>query len=380
MSTESLLVNYVYAQQVGHAVEALHYAHGYHLADPRRRIAVALNKRTPVELGAFCDCVDEVYAVDVDIFDAEFDAAAALAGIPRDWDWVVADSRSIQDVQRQIFPGLARYYDAATEHFRPAKGRGFAGFDKIGPSYQPHQELRLSLPEEELDRGKALLGEAAVKIAVLPGGSAPREFYPSVASWELILGGVAQALPEARFCFLGKLGDTDGRTSTSFGAGELDRLRTGFSSVAAVDVPLTEQLGALAACDLLIAPHSGFAFLASTLGVPWLALSGNKWPEYYFNGVPFYSVLPDPARFPCYTMFAADPELVEEPGGPRTPSMSQARFAADLPEIVAGTRRLIGNWAYPDALGDHFQRLNHRFPDWSTWFFSVDGVHLRYLS
>ena len=29
-----LLVNFFCAQQVGHAIEALHYANGYHAADP----------------------------------------------------------------------------------------------------------------------------------------------------------------------------------------------------------------------------------------------------------------------------------------------------------------------------------------------------------
>ncbi|MCO1576208.1 hypothetical protein M8C13_10615 [Crossiella sp. SN42] len=380
MATESVLVNYVYAHNVGHAIEALHYAHGYHLAGPDRRIAVALNKNTPVELAALCDCVDEVYPVEVDLFDGGFDAAAALAGIPRDWDWVVGDVRFTQDLQRQLFPGLAHYYDTAATHFRPAKGIGFAGLTKVGPAYQPHQRLRLTLPPAEAARGKALVGDAPVTIAVLPGGSAPRELYPATESWELILGALAEKFPGTRFCFLGKLDSSDGRTGTSFGPGELDRLRTAFPSVAAVDVPVVEQLAALAACDLLVAPHSGFALTASTLGVPWLALSGNRWPEYYFNGVPFYSVLPDPARFPCYTLFEADPELVTEPGGPRAPSMSHARFVADLPEILTGAQLLLGDWPYPDALSDHFQRLSRRFPDWSTWFFSLDGAHQPFLS
>ena len=34
---ESVLVNFVYAPPVGHAIEALHYSLGYHAADPSRR-------------------------------------------------------------------------------------------------------------------------------------------------------------------------------------------------------------------------------------------------------------------------------------------------------------------------------------------------------
>ena len=52
-----LLVNHFYAQPVGHAIEALHYANGYHAADPELEIAVALNAATPVELASYCPAV-----------------------------------------------------------------------------------------------------------------------------------------------------------------------------------------------------------------------------------------------------------------------------------------------------------------------------------
>jgi hypothetical protein len=49
------------------------------------------------------------------------------------------------------------------------------------------------------------------------------------------------------------------------------------------------------------------------VGTPWLALAGNDWAEYYFNpGIPFYSVLPDLDRFPCYVMLGHTPDPVED--------------------------------------------------------------------
>jgi hypothetical protein len=51
---ERLLVNFFYAHNLGHAVEALHYCLGHHRADPTREIAVALNGATAVELADFC--------------------------------------------------------------------------------------------------------------------------------------------------------------------------------------------------------------------------------------------------------------------------------------------------------------------------------------
>jgi hypothetical protein len=129
---------------------------------------------------------------------------------------------------------------------------------------------------------------------------------------------------------------------------------------------------------------------ALAVGTPWLTIAGNLWPEYYFNGVPFYSVLPDVRRFPCYTRLGSAPPLVVDPDGPCSPSMCAERIEADLPEIVAGAARLVsGDWDYPTALADHFARMRkltrrqRRWP-WSRgapghgtgleW--SVDQVHL----
>jgi hypothetical protein len=111
-----------------------------------------------------------------------------------------------------------------------------------------------------------------------------------------------------------------------------------------------EQLAVVAECDVLISPHSGFAMAALAVGTPWLSIAGNKWPEFYFNGTPFYSVLPDRSRFPCYTGMAAAPPLVQD-DGPRSPSMSAARIGDDLAEIVDATAKLVGGrWDYETAV------------------------------
>src|SRR6185437_7573139 len=131
-------------------------------------------------------------------------------------------------------------------------------------------------------------------------------------------------------------------TTTSFGAAELDELRCMLPSAChAMDLPLTDQLAIVAGCDVLISPHSGFGMAALAVGTPWLSIAGNRWPEYYFNGVPFISVLPDRDRFPCYSGLKPEPSLLNDDDEPRTPSMSRARIEADLDRIVAGAERLI---------------------------------------
>lgn len=124
-AAESVLVNFVYCHPVGHAVEALQHCLGFRRADPSRRIGVVLKSNTAVDLAGLCPFIDEVYTVDVDVF----------AHVPRDWDWVLDDPRGRMDWQREIFPGLASYYDRAAQHFRAAREHLVVGAPR--PAYQP---------------------------------------------------------------------------------------------------------------------------------------------------------------------------------------------------------------------------------------------------
>jgi hypothetical protein len=82
--------------------------------------------------------------------------------------------------------------------------------------------------------------------------------------------------PDARFCFVGKLA-RDGRTTTGFTAGDFAQLRAAVPvAVDAVDVPLVEQLAEVAACDMLISPHSGFGMAALAAGTPWLSIKETR--------------------------------------------------------------------------------------------------------
>lgn len=55
-----LLLNYVYYNPVGHVVEALKVAKGYHDANPGLEIEVLLNRRAPVELARACPWIRTV--------------------------------------------------------------------------------------------------------------------------------------------------------------------------------------------------------------------------------------------------------------------------------------------------------------------------------
>jgi hypothetical protein len=55
---ETLLVNFMECNPVGHAVEALRYALGYHRADPSLRITVLLAHNTATEVAGLCPFVE----------------------------------------------------------------------------------------------------------------------------------------------------------------------------------------------------------------------------------------------------------------------------------------------------------------------------------
>jgi hypothetical protein len=361
-----LLVNYFYAQPVGHAIEALHYANGYHAADPELDVAVALNAAAPLELASFCPFVSAAYAIEQPLLEP---ATPSLDHVPREWTWVVDDGRRYQDVQLELFPGLRDYYAASDRHLVAERGRRPIGYPP--PPYRPHQPLRLSLPDAARSAGAGRLGEhPAAAIAVMPAGSSERALYPSLASWQLILDALADAFAGVRIALVGRLA-RDRRTSTSFGADELRALLAHRSRpVDCFDAPLPEQLALVEACDVFLSPHTGFGLAALAVATPWLTISGGRWFEYYFNHVPFRSIVPDTARYPCFSQF-------EEPS---PASMSEQRIGEDLDRIVAAAGELIaGTLSYDDALRDYFDDLVAAHGGDASAIWSIDGVHAAYV-
>jgi hypothetical protein len=379
--TDNLLVNFWYAHPVGHAIEALRYCLGYHRADPSLRISLLLNAATPFELADLCPFVERTYAVAfTGFYDGTSDPAPALAALPREWDYVVDDHRGHEPDQLAGYAGLRRYYEASAAHFRARRFHGTAGAEP--PPYAPHQQLRLELPADMRARAGSRLADGSRWIAVMPaGGTDGRYAYPSVTSWELILGELRASL-RTSFCFVGKL-RRDERTTTAFERWELDRLLESFpGSVDAFDRPIVEQLALVEACGLFLSPHTGFGAAAVAVGTPWLTLSGGRWPEFFFNGAPFYSVLPDPDADGWYSFHKAPSAIPsdEDSAGPRARSMTAARIRRDLPELVEAAELLLERrLTYDDALKRHFARLTDHAGENEPWMWSFDGIHTQYL-
>jgi hypothetical protein len=371
---KTLLLNYMEFAPVGHVIELLRYALGYHSADPSRRIGVLLPANSPRELVALCPFVDAAYPVSPRLVDLP----QSLRDVPAEWDWIVDNPRRHDRIHVAAWDGLDRFF-ATTDRLLQARcGRGIIGVEP--PAYRPHQQLRLRIPDAPRAAARHTLADAEPSIAIMPTGSGPRWHYPSIASWELILHALTKRYPRARVCLLGKLRE-DERTRSSLAADELTRLRAAFpDAVDGFDRPIVQQLALVEACDLFIAPHTGFGMAALAVATPWLTISGGSWGEYFFNGVPFYSLLPDPHRFGTHTPYIAPPMLAadQDGEGPRTPSMSRARIVDDLDELLdAATLLIERRLTYEQAMRGHFARRPHSIDRSRIWTF--DNDHRAYI-
>ena len=303
MAVERILVNFFYAHPVGHAVEALHYCLGHHRALPGASVSVALNASTARELASFCPFIDRVYPVDHPFLETSADSSGRMAALPRDWDWVLDDFCRHQDFQLAAFPGMRDYYRASDAYLTAKKGRSPVGGSP--PGYVPRSRLRFVLPAGVRARAPLLFETGTVEsrsgpwIALMPAGSSDPPLYPSVASWRLILDALLEELPGVRIALVGKL-HRDRRTSTALATEELrELLNHPAGPIDCFDLGLVVQLGIVERCDVFLSPHTGFGLAALAVGTPWLTISGGRWLEYYFNHVPFRSIIPDTDRYPA---------------------------------------------------------------------------------
>ena len=375
-TVERLLVNFFYAHPVGHAIEALHYADGYHAADPELEIAVALNAATAVELASFCPFVSAAYAIEQPLLEPR---PASLAGVPREWTWVVDDGRRHQDIQLQLFPGLRDYYAASDRHLIAGRGRGVAGAPP--PAYVPHHPLRLRLPDAARAAAAARLGAHDTAIAVMPAGSSERALYPSLRSWLLILDALADALPGVRIALVGKRRrrrpDVDvvrrrrarGAARPPVAPGRLLRRRParatrGRGRVRRVPRPAHRLRPRRARGRDAVARAVGRALVRVLLQPCSVPL-----------GDPGHGAL---SRASASSTRA---ELSAGEDGPRTPSMTERRVREDLDRIVGAARELVaGSVPYEQCLRDYFAALLAAHDGDASAIWSIDGVHAAYAN
>src|SRR5512144_2916891 len=88
-----LLINWVYYQPIGHAIEAYRHGQAFRNSNPDLEIAIALNARSAVELGQCLPAIDTVYPVHLEELEQPSGGSRSLNVIPKHWDFLVTDPR-----------------------------------------------------------------------------------------------------------------------------------------------------------------------------------------------------------------------------------------------------------------------------------------------
>lgn len=362
-----ILLNHVYYSPVGHVVEALQYAAGFYQANQGAEVHLALSDGAPWELAEGCPWLGGLYWVPLR---APGSCDLSVPEMPREWDYIVDNDLMRLESERNSElvrpdgykpPPLGWEEEATlaylerTDHELIARyGRGL-----LYPTMQlpeglryRHTPVRLRVPAASRAFAKRY-EHSDLKVCILPAGSGPPATYPDAGTWAVVIGALRRRFPNARFFVTGKRQPgrhRDLTTTTKVAGGDLlgAILASDPTLVDCCDIGLWHQVALLQVCDLLVSPQSGFSFLASCVGTPWLAISGGNWPESFFNGVPFYSVLPDNPDYPYAGAFDYDYD------GPTIPDMQRESVIARIPDILDGAAFLLdAATTYDDAARRH---------------------------
>ena len=362
-----ILLNYLYYSPVGHAIEALQLAKGLHAANPGSEVHVALSDATAWELTSGCPWIAATYRVPLrDLAPGRL----SVPDMPREWDYIVENNLLRVEFEHPAVLGRpdGQYPPMGWEeaailgylHRCAATLTARRGHGVLSPAIRlpdglryARSPLRLQVPvaSRTLAARYTSRGQGP-RICVLPAGSGPAAFYPDTASWTAIIAALRARFDGAQLYLTGatRPGRHPGLTSTTGGGALLDGILVASPEVTDCrDIGLWNQVALIEACDLLVSPHSGFAFLAPCVGTPWLAISGGNWPEYFYNEVPFYSSLPDNPEYPYVGRYDYDY------AGPPLPEVRREALLARIPDILDGAAFLLDPATTYAAAVDRFR-------------------------
>ena len=104
--------------------------------------------------------------------------------------------------------------------------------------------------------------------------------------------------------------------------------------------------------DILLSPHTGFAFLGPCLDTPWLALSGGEWGEQMHAQKSFYNVLPSCKKYPCNRgnrKLECNLRIKYN-----SPIKCMSKLSSKIPDLLIGIEKLLNkNYSFTDAFNDY---------------------------
>jgi len=381
---KKLLINYVYYSPVGHLIEAIKHARGYYEADQDLKISLLVNSETPIEIAVACDWIEEVYPISIKEIAELGEDAAALKVIPRDWDYVLVDPRAKKLMSESDDNWLVETHLILQKIFLGKEINGITPNRSVKIDedvstqtpipYKLNAHIDIPIPQVSLEFVKKFI-HVGPTITILPSGSAGDRQSPSLVIWEEICTSLFKVIPNLKINFTGVTKSTEGRTVTQGITFEsINELVAKLPNAEnCFNIGLWNQIALIQGSDIYCSPHSGFSFLSPVVGTPWLAISGCPWPEYFFNDVKFYSVLPDCQSYPSKNKTDEGcGKLLSE--NKKSICMQDKNLRNKIAEITeAATMLLDEKFTYQAALRMHLNKINPSKMDLVKFFF-FDGI------
>ncbi|MBD3296372.1 MAG: hypothetical protein GF392_03305 [Candidatus Omnitrophica bacterium] len=299
-NNKTLLIVWVYYPASGHFVEALEAAANYHAANPSIKIHLMVNKDTIWRIGKYCGWIKEIHPVDVSEVISSGQEAACLQGIPRSFDYVVFPER-LKYTPQDFTGDLLACNRTLLDLYEASQWGGCNAEETSHLNIIPYVPFRLTIPNELISEAESYKKGHPVFTVILKGESR-ESIWPPLGVWRSILSGIRKEYPECVFLVTGVLGShLSNKSNCDMVKKKIADFVEGIpGAVNCYDLGIEKQLALIGISDVLISPHTGFAFLSSCVGTPWLALAGGRWAEPQPAGMPFYSVLPRCDKYPCH--------------------------------------------------------------------------------
>lgn len=347
---KKLLINWVYHPPVGHAVEALKLTKGYSLANKNIDVYLLLNVDTPTELAAVCPWIKKTYAVSTAEVFRDGEKAKCLQKIPKNWAYVNNDNRAGRLVNANDREQLVKTQEVIQKLF--------VAKESCNLPFVHNAKTILPIPAKAKTFAKKFKHRGPAITIMLEGAKGLRQ-SPTIEMWLKICLALERGIPNLKIYFTGITKSDKNKTFTKdFTLDDVDYLVKHLKNAeSAYNIGLWNQIALIQKSDVFLSPHTGFAFLASVVDTPWLEIATCRWPLYFLNDVPFYSVLPKCESYPSLDDRTKECDrLLRE--GKRVACVADDLVEEKIPEIVKGVKLLLDeNFTYDKAVKLHIKKI-----------------------
>lgn len=296
---KKVLICWVYHPAFGHVVEAIEAAASVVQANPDAEVSLVLAQAPGTHLLQYAPWIKDCWTIDL-----TSDLDRQVKAVPADWDHVVFPVSLYYEPEKWYRGSLLSCNQLLMQHLHGRLGEQFErAAVRCGAALEmpAFPNVRLQLPEDARAWAQGHRSGSGPVFALLLSSSIGATHAPRIGMWHRIIRRLSCEHPGAEFWVVGmshrgRFGLTSerGRRRQIEGLQKLGQVRL------LLDVGLERQLSLMEAADVFVSPHTGFAFLASCVGTPWLCLSGGAWPDAPLGNTPFWFSMPKCEKFPCW--------------------------------------------------------------------------------